>query len=124
MEVFLYIAASLIGVVGLAHSYLGERYILIRLFRRNDLPEIFGSSEFTSRTLRFAWHITTVAWLGFAAILVQLAHPPVTARSIGMATGLTFLAHGAIAMGGSRGKHLSWVVFLAIGALAIYATRS
>jgi len=123
VEVWLYIAALLIAVIGLAHSYLGERYILIRLFRRNDLPKLFGSSEFTVRTLRFAWHITSVAWLGLAAILVLLAHPPVTAAGIGMAVGLTFLAHSAIAFGGSRGRHYSWIVFLAIGAIAIYATR-
>ena len=35
-----------------------------------DLPRLFGSDWFTRRTLRFAWHITSVAWLGFAALLV------------------------------------------------------
>ena len=55
-------AATLAVGVGLAHSYLGERYILTRLFRRTPLPPLFGSDTFTRRTLRFAWHITTVAW--------------------------------------------------------------
>ena len=45
-------AALLILVVGGAHSYLGERYILIRLFR-GPLPKVLGSEEFTRRTLRF-----------------------------------------------------------------------
>lgn len=120
----LYIAAFLIAAISLAHSYLGERYILIRLFRRNDLPMLFGSSEFTVRTLRFAWHITSIAWLGLAGILLLAAHPPVTTQGIGMVVGITFLAHSAIALGGSRGKHHSWVVFLAIGAIAIFATRA
>lgn len=119
----LYIAAFLIAAIGFAHSYLGERYLLVRLFRRNDLPKLFGSSEFTVRTLRFAWHITSVAWLGLAAVLVLLAHPPVAPPAIGLAIGVTFLAHSAIAFGGSRGKHYSWIVFLAIGAITIYATR-
>jgi hypothetical protein len=35
--------------VGLAHSCLGERAILIRLFRRPNLPRLFGSDVFTRR---------------------------------------------------------------------------
>ena len=64
-------AASLAFLIGLAHSYLGERYILIRLFRR-ELPRLFGSDDFTKQTLRFVWHLTTVSWWGLAAILVAL----------------------------------------------------
>lgn len=120
----LYVAAFLIAAIACAHSYLGERYILIRLFRRKDLPRLFGSSEFTVRTLRFAWHITSIAWLGLAGILLLVAHPPITPQGVGMVVGITFLAHSAIAFGGSRGKHYSWAVFLAIGAIAIYATRA
>ena len=30
------LAATLCAIVGLAHSVLGERYILMRLFRRSD----------------------------------------------------------------------------------------
>lgn len=38
---------------------------LVRLFRRADLPHLFGSDLFTRRTLRLAWHLTSVARLGF-----------------------------------------------------------
>ena len=55
MQTALYFAAFLVVAVGIAHSYLGERYILIRLFRHEDLPKLFGSTEFTILTLRFAW---------------------------------------------------------------------
>jgi len=48
----LYLAALLAFVVGLAHSLLGERYILRRLIRRDDLPKLFGETAFTARTLR------------------------------------------------------------------------
>ncbi len=124
MNTLLYIAASLIVAVGVAHSYLGERYILVRLFRRGDLPKLFGGTEFTRRTLRFAWHITSIAWLGLAAVLVVLAHPPASAGTLGLVVGCTFLGHGVVALVGSRGRHLSWPVFLAIGFLAICATRT
>lgn len=124
MEIPLYLAAFLAIAIGIAHSYLGEKYILIRLFRRDDLPKIFGSSEFTIRTLRFAWHLTTIAWWGFAAILVVLANQPVDSSKIGLVIGFTFLVHFAIALLGSRGRHYSWLIFLSIGLLTIYATRA
>lgn len=54
MHTWLYLAAFLAAALGLAHSLLGERYILIRLFRRENLPKLFGSTAFTQRTLRFA----------------------------------------------------------------------
>ena len=46
-------AAVLAVLLSLAHSYLGERYILMRLFRRDDLPKLLGGTDFTTRTLRF-----------------------------------------------------------------------
>ena len=57
-------AAALAVVLGIAHSYLGERFILVRLFRRADLPKLVGSAELTKQTLRLAWHITTVLAFG------------------------------------------------------------
>lgn len=122
MQSALYLAVILTVTVGVAHSWLGERYILIRLFRRDDLPRILGSAEFTMRTLRFAWHITSVAWWGLAAIIFLLAHPPLTARAVGLVIATTFLIHFAIALIGSKGRHLSWIVFLAISALLFLAT--
>lgn len=117
----LFIAAALLVVIAAAHSYLGERYILIRLFRRQDLPKIRGSETFTKNTLRFAWHITSIAWLGFAAILVALARQPVQAAAVARITGATFLVSAAVSGIASKGRHYSWIVFLAIGLLAWFA---
>lgn len=121
MSIALYFAAFFAAAVGVAHSYLGERYILIRLFRRPDLPKLFGGTEFTTRTLRFAWHITSIAWWGFSALLVALAQPPVTASEVSLIVGATFLATSVATLIGSRGKHLAWPVFLVIGVIALYA---
>ena len=117
----LYFAAFLALLVGIAHSVLGERYILMRLFRRDGLPKLFGGTEFTTRTLRFAWHVTTIAWWGFAAVLVQLAQGSLTASSVAFAIGVTFTATGLVTLIASRGRHLAWPVFLAIGGIALYA---
>lgn len=123
METALYVAAFLLVVVGFTHSYLGERYILIRLFRRDNLPKLRGGTEFTTRTLRFAWHITSVAWWGFAAILVLLARGSATRSAVGLVIGVTFLLHFAMVILGSRAKHYAWLLFLAVGVLVLYATQ-
>jgi len=115
----LYFAAFLIIVLGLAHSYLGERYILIRLFRREDLPKILGNAQFTKQTLRFAWHITTVCWFGFAALLVQIGQGQLTSTSAANIIGYTSIASGFLPLIYTRGRHLSWIVFFTIGGIAI-----
>lgn len=119
MATGLVIAAALAALTGIAHSILGERYILIRLFRRQDLPKLFGSDRFTRRTLRFAWHVTSVAWWGFAALLLLVAgqRPPAAPGVLSVIAG-TFLATAVIAGIGSRGRHVSWIVFLSIAILA------
>jgi len=121
-----YVAAAFLSVaVGLAHSWLGERYILRRLFRRRDLPHLFGGDEFTRRTLRFAWHLTTVAWLGAAALLLVLASfpPDASTRLLSGTIAATFLASAVVALVGSRGRHLSWVAFLIIAGLVWVGSR-
>jgi hypothetical protein len=124
MTTLLYFAALLTFAIGIAHSVLGERYILIRLFRRNKLPKIFGSEEFTVNTLRFAWHITTIAWWGFAAILVLLAEQSISTQNLSMVLAVTFLTTGIVSLLASRGQHLSWVIFLFIGCVCLYASIS
>ena len=127
MNVALITAAGLILALGAAHSYLGERYILIRLFRRSDLPPLFGSDLFTRRTLRFAWHLTTVVWWGVAVLLLGVARSSsatVAHTQVGAVVAATALASAVVTVTGSRGRHLAWLVFLAIGVLAWLGTRA
>lgn len=66
----------------------------------------------------FAWHLTTVAWFDFAALLLVLAREGAPDRALLLrAIGATFVISAAITGGASRGRHLAWVVFLAIGVL-------
>lgn len=114
------LAAFLVVALGLAHSILGERYILLRLFRRENLPTIFGSTQFTAQTLRFAWHITTVAWFGFAALLVQLGQGQLTSSGVARIIGFTAIASGFLPLIITRGKHLSWVVLFVVGGITLF----
>lgn len=115
------LAAIVLFVTGVAHSYLGERYLLIRLFKRDNLPPIMGSSALTAGTLRFAWHLTTVAWWGLGAIILMLAAGPVSKDQVLLAIGVTALVSSLFPIYFTRGKHLSWIAFLLVGALLLLA---
>ena len=119
MQWLYYLAAFLLVAVAVAHSYLGERFILTRLFKRDNLPKLFGSDNFTKRTLRFAWHVTSVAWLGFAAIIIALAQAQPDVQILVKIIAATFAIHFAISFFGSAGEHLSWIVFGAVSILLV-----
>lgn len=109
-------AATILLLTGLAHSVLGERFILARLLRRSDLPRLLGSEALTRRTIRFAWHLTSVAWWGAAALLLASADGAISARDVARILSIVFAASAAISAVVARGRHLSWAAF---GAVAI-----
>lgn len=118
-------AAGLALSIAVAHSWLGERYIISRLLRLEKLPRLFGDDSFTRQTIRFGWHLTTVAWVGLAAVLMMLSgvFPALQAGSgILSLIAATFFFSALLAWVFTRGRHLSWVVFLAIAALCILAS--
>ncbi|MGI9263212.1 MAG: hypothetical protein ACR2QR_14295 [Woeseiaceae bacterium] len=115
----LLVAVALTVGIGLVHSVLGERYILTRLFRQ-QLPKLFGSDWFTKQTLRFVWHLLTVAWFGFAALMFQLNAGTPSRADLLNTIGITFAITGLIALIASRAKHLSWIVFGAISVICLY----
>jgi len=120
MNFFYIIAAVLLILIGIVHSWLGEKYILIRLFRRDNMPHLFGSDIFTKQTLRFAWHITTIAWWGFALILLFMGNAFSWEIIIpfNQIISITFLLTALLAGFYTRGKHLSWIIFLAVAILS------
>ena len=120
----LIIAALLLIFLGLVHSYLGERYILTRLFKR-ELPKLLGSDWFTKRVLRFAWHLTTVAWWGFACVLFILTNPDeYVEKQILMVIAIVFLVSGLFSATFTKGKHISWIFFWLISGLSFYVSQA
>lgn len=119
----LIIGTILLFIIGIIHSYLGEKYLLVRLFRRDNLPKLLGSDWFTKRVLRFAWHLTTLAWWGFAAILYVLSTPSINVQNeILKIIALIFVLSGIVSLFFTRGKHLSWLFFFTIAATSYYGT--
>ncbi|MEN1728692.1 MAG: hypothetical protein AAGJ52_09650 [Pseudomonadota bacterium] len=119
--IWLYFAALLAAGIGAAHSLLGERFVLQRIERLENLPRlILRKRELMAEVLQFAWHITTVAWVGFAALLVLMAHGRLSNASAGLVISATFLLSSLIALVASRGKHYAWIVFLLIGLCSLH----
>lgn len=121
----LLVGSFLLIFIGLVHSYLGEKYLLIRLCRRDNLPKLLGSDWFTKRVLRFAWHLTTVAWWGFAAILYLLYKPSSNVHAEILVTiAIVFAISGIVSLVFSRGKHLSWLFFFGIACASMFGVVS
>jgi hypothetical protein len=115
-------AAALAVLVGVAHSYLGERLLIGPLLAPEKRSGLLARSDFGRNVLRFAWHITTLAWWGMGAALLAaaLAPPEQAVRLAIMALSVTFLLTGIVILIVGRGRHLAWPVFLAIGGLGLY----
>jgi hypothetical protein len=129
MNAYFAAAGGLTFLLGVAHSVLGELF-LIRRLASDHLPPVApfslvevrnmglaGSGDLARRTLRFTWHIATVLGWTFAAILLRLALPssPGPDREfVARATALSFCACSLLALFCTRGKHPAWVACLAI----------
>lgn len=99
-----YVAVALLSLIAVLHSVLGEAALLRPLFSK---PWEVGIPRFAAeRILRFAWHLTSIAWVGLAAAVagVPLLH----------AAALVCVLSGVVVFGALRG-HLAWPLFLAAG---------
>ncbi len=117
----LLVAAVLTVFIGVVHSWLGEVRLIGPLLSPQHRTGILANSKFSRNVLRFAWHITTLAWWGFAAVLGWLAITPLdgSSRTVLVMIALTFLATGLVTLISSRGRHLAWIIFVAIAALSV-----
>jgi hypothetical protein len=112
----LVVAAAVVWYIGVMHSILGERYVLRRLLELPDLPLLRKDPLFTKNVLRWAWHLTSLAWVGLATLLVALALAPWDgARVTAGMVSIILLASGIIVLAGIGLRHPAWPLFLAAG---------
>ena len=101
------ITAGCLIVIAAAHSALGESDILRPLFDASwKTPTPRPAME---KILRFAWHLTSLAWLALAAIALDVE--PI------LAVGVVSSASAALIFVSLRG-HLAWPIFLLAGLAA------
>jgi hypothetical protein len=117
----LFTAAVLLVLTAFAHSVLGERRLIGPLLARR---EGVLASDLARFILRFAWHLTGVAWAILALILVQLVRDPATARLWAAAgTGVGFTGVGLFDAIATRGRHVGWPLLAGIGIAALLSLR-
>lgn len=105
--IWLMLGSFLLATLAGLHSYIGETRLLQKLLARPDLPLLQGSIHYTRSVLRWAWHLTSIAWLGFAAILLALIQVPSVARQgIGILLISVLGLSAFIAFAATRGRHL------------------
>jgi hypothetical protein len=112
-QILLLLAAGLLIAMGFIHSYLGEKYLFSRLFVIPDLPLFRRDRQFTERVLRFAWHITSLGWLGFASLLCLMSFGKT--HLFGIVISITLVLHGIFILVTCGMKHPAWALFLLSG---------
>jgi len=112
------VCISVLVVTALLHSVLGEKRLLLPLFRqalpRESMP--LGRA-FTERTLRFVWHLLSVSWISIACLVARADDLTL------MIVGATLLASSALALVVSRGRHFAWALFAVGGAAALFGPQ-
>lgn len=113
-------AVCLCGLA-VAHSILGERWLIGPLTAPATRSGMLARSGYARLVLRFAWHLTSIAFVGLAAPLAVYAFAPVdwTARLMLRLVAATSIAMGGVTLAISRGRHLAWPFFLGAGVAAL-----
>ena len=121
MNIALSAAVILTILIAIAHSWIGEQRLIGPLLDPGTRQGLLAKSGFARNTLRFAWHLTSLAWLGCAAIFAALTTTPVTGpgSAILIILSITFGLSGFVTLVISRGRHLAWPVFLVIAGLCL-----
>lgn len=109
---FLVASGSLFALAAL-HSALGERLLIGPLLAADPWPRVPLGRTLARRTLRFAWHLTSIAWVGLALLLLGSAGTP---RVPAVVAGV-LLVSGCATLAAARGRHFAWALFLT-GAIA------
>ena len=118
MRPFLFAAAAAILLfIGMMHSWLGERYLFPRLFALENLPLFRKDRNYTQRVIRFAWHLTSLAWWGVAALLLVFAFAPTSLQLLEVVCGGIAFVTGLVILATAGTRHPAWILFLIAGML-------
>ena len=116
MDAGLVVAMGSLLVLAVAHSALGEVKLIGPLVKSSAFPELPLPASFAKPTLRFAWHLTSLAWVALAWALAadESARWPVSAL---------LAVSGLITHLSTRGNHFAWAVFVAGALGAVFSAR-
>jgi hypothetical protein len=110
------IAGVLAALLAVTHSWLGEKWIIQPVLTIENMPPLFGSRRGMKKILRFAWHLTSVFFIGMGALLWHYSRVAPD-RMVLAAIAVTYLVSAIMTLVVSHGRHYAWIVFLTIGVL-------
>ena len=96
MNAYFVFAALIAFILGIVHSYMGEKYLVSPILRSEHLiSALSGSVGLKKVALRVCWHFATIAMWGTATTLVFLSSLPLSHTSLVVARiiSLTFAAY-------------------------------
>ena len=114
---FLFSAAVTTFVTAFAHSYFGERRLIGPLVASNVGVM---SVVLAKQIVRFAWHLTSLLWVGQVLLFVRVANDPSSLdRAVIGGIGVLHLGAGLFDAVFTRGRHIGWPLLAAIGCFAL-----
>jgi hypothetical protein len=119
---YLAAAAVLAFVVGLVHSWLGERLIFRRMRTGTIIPTNGGTviGEGHVRIIWASWHVVTLlGWLVAATLLWVSASPELlhSMRFVLLGIASIMLASAVLVLVATKARHPGWVGLLGVAAL-------
>src|SRR5258708_14074660 len=83
MNPYFVLAALIAFILGIVHSYMGEKYLVSPILRSEHLVSaLSGSIGLKKVALRVCWHFATIAMWGTATALVFLSSFPLSHTSL------------------------------------------
>jgi hypothetical protein len=118
-QLWLVMAAVATLVTACTHSLFGERRLIGPLVASQQGALARPQAQ---QVLRFAWHLTSLLWIGQALLLLRAATSPQSLDSA-LIAGIGLLHVGVGLFDGyvTRGKHIGWPMLTAIGAFCLLA---
>lgn len=123
MNLLFVVAATVLALVGLAHSVLGE-LLVFRALRTQGVVPTAGRPVLRERQVRIlwgSWHLVTVLGWALSALLWRLGTAPwgdaALAAWVADVVGVATLASGMLVFYATNGRHPAWVPLLGVAAL-------
>jgi hypothetical protein len=114
---FLMAAAIAALATAATHSYFGEKRLIGPLVASDDGVM---SRLLAKQVIRFAWHLTSLLWIGQALLLLRAATDPAYLDPVLIGgIGLLHVAVGLVDAVVTRGNHIGWPLLTAIGVFAL-----
>ena len=126
MNIWLLLGALVLTGAAVAHSLVGEKVVLRRLYRRvgprAEEGRRAGDDPSTRRAVRLAWHSVSIALLGYAMLLFTAAFDQAAFgdrwATVAQLLATTFAGLAVLSLVIAKGRHTGWMWYAAAAAMS------